>query len=369
MSNEGVLTKMSGSIYNQFGKEVLTTQIRFGTLEAMFEIDHEVQRQLDPARRAEIRKFIVDSVEKGKHFFFSPFIFSSRNNIQKVEGGFELAPGSKVYIIDGQHRSSALSSAISQLKTQKEVAEEAGDYVEAEKVQRYIEQLVSYPIGMQVYLDLTQQEERQLFSDTNTERREAHSGLLMKYDQRDQYIELTRTVADCLKDKMDIELAASRLTMHTASITSLTTMRKCLIALFEGVLAVKTGDPYYRNCKPAEVPAIAQRFFESWIGLFPRQMADRNRYVVGLTGIQIALAYTAYLLMKEHSIKHMEAIEMLGLLKKRCTWQHDDPLFKHMYNPVTGQIRSHSTSTSVKKTSVEFLRAINAEGGLVVNDY
>ena len=368
MSNEGVLTKMSGSIYNQFGKEVLATQMRFGTLEAMFEIDHEVQRQLDPARRAEIRNFIVDSVEKGKHFFFSPFIFSSRDNIREVEGGFELEPGSKVYIIDGQHRSSALSSAISQLKTRKEAAEESGDYAEAEKVQGYIEQLVSYPIAMQVYLDLTQQEERQLFSDTNTERREAHSGLLMKYDQRDQYIQLTRTVAECLKDKMDIEMEASRLTMHSASITSLTTMRKCLIALFEGVLTVKTGDPYPRNCKPSEVPAIALRFFESWTDLFPRKMADRNRYVVGLTGIQIALAYTVYLLMREHSIKHMEAIMMLGLLKKRCTWQHDDPLFKHMYNPVTGQIRSHSTSTSVKKTSLEFLSAINTEGELA-NDY
>lgn len=361
MSNEGVLTKMRGSVYNQFGKEVLTTQMRFGTLEAMFEIDHEVQRQLDPARRAEIRNFIVDSVEKGEYFFFSPFIFSSRKNIRLVDGGFELEPGSKVYIMDGQHRSSALSSAISQLKTQKVAAEESGNYVEAEKVQGYIEQLLSYPVGMQVYLDLTQQEERQLFSDTNTERREAHNGLLMKYDQRDQYNELTRTVAHRLKNKMDIELEASRLTMHNASITSLTTMRKCLIALFEGVLTAKTGDPYYRNCKPTEVPAIAQRFFESWTQLFPRQMADRNKYVVGLTGIQIALAYTVYSLMKEHSIKHIEAIAMLGLLKKRCTWRHDDSLFKHMYNPITKQIRSHSTSTAVKKTSLEFLRAISDE--------
>lgn len=58
MSNAGVLTRLNGTIYNQFGKDVLVTQIRFGTLEAIFEIDHEVQRQLDPARRAEIRNFI-----------------------------------------------------------------------------------------------------------------------------------------------------------------------------------------------------------------------------------------------------------------------------------------------------------------------
>lgn len=121
MSNVGVLTKLNGSVYNQFGKRVLVTQIRFGTLEAIFEIDHEVQRQLDPARRAEIRNFIIDTIEKEEYFYFSPFIFSSRKNVLEVDGGFELEPGSKLFVIDGQHRTSALSSAISQLKAQKKL--------------------------------------------------------------------------------------------------------------------------------------------------------------------------------------------------------------------------------------------------------
>lgn len=112
MPNAGVLATIKGTVYNQFEKEVLATQIRFGTLEAIFEIDHEVQRQLDPSRRAEIRSFILDAVEKNKPFYFSPFIFSSRKNIRHVEEGFELKSSSKIYIIDGQHRGSALSSAI-----------------------------------------------------------------------------------------------------------------------------------------------------------------------------------------------------------------------------------------------------------------
>lgn len=361
MSNAGMLATIKGTRFSQFGKDILITQIRFSALEAIFEIDHEVQRQLDPNRRAEIREFIIHAIKNNEHFYFSPFIFSSRRGIKEVEEGFELAPGSKMYILDGQHRSAALSSAISHLKSEKEVAEELGQYEEAEKLGRYINQLSGYPITMQIYLDLDQQEERQLFNDFNTERKEAHSGLLMQYDQRDKYIELTRGVADLLKDKLDIEFASSRLTAQNSAITSLTTMRRCLIALFEGIVTVKTGEPYFRNCNPKEVPAISKRFFESWIGLFPRRMADRKQYVTGLTGIQIALANTVYALTREHPITHLEAIKMLKLLNKRCTWKHEDPLFAHMYNPATKQLKAHSTTTSIKKTVLAFLIVINQE--------
>ncbi|MEK5071446.1 DNA sulfur modification protein DndB [Sporosarcina sp. FSL K6-1508] len=368
MSNTGVLAKLRGTMYNQFGKQVLSTQIRFSTLEAMFEIDHEVQRQLDPRRRAEIRDFIMDSIEKGKHFYFSTFIFSSRKGLQQVDGGFELEPGSKVYVIDGQHRTSALSSAISHFKSQKEVAEEAGDYEGARVVQGYIDSLMSYPVAMQVYLELDQKEERQMFTDYNTERINAHKGLVMQYDQRDEYIELTRQVANQLKSSLDIEFEQSRLTAQNSAITSLTTMRKCLIAMFEGIIGVKTGTPYYRGCKPTEVPKIAKQFFQSWTSLFPRKMANRKQYVTGLTGIQIALATTVYTLTRENSITHIEAINMLKLLNKQCTWRHDDPLFAHMYDHSSQRITSHSTTTAINKTLLRFLLVINQERGKL-NDY
>ncbi|MCP2033589.1 DNA sulfur modification protein DndB [Planomicrobium sp. HSC-17F08] len=361
MENIGVLATIQGSTYQQFGKEILSTQIRFSMLRAMFEVDHEVQRKLDPRRRGEIRNFIIEALEKEEHFYFSPFIFSSRNGITEVDGGFELVPGNKIYVLDGQHRSAALLSAISHLQGKKEQAELESDYMEAQKIQGFIQSLEAYPVAMQVYLDLNQQEERQLFTDYNTERQEAHTGLVMQYDQRDAYIELTREVAQALENKLDIETSRARLTYQNSAITSTAIMRKCLIALFEGLLTVKTGEPYYRNCKQAEVPKIAKHFFESWSGLFPRQMGNRKLYVSGLTGIQTALAYTVYTLTRNHPISHIEAIGMLKQLNRRCSWQHDDPMFAHMYDPSSGQIKNHSTITAVKKTMLEFLRAIEEE--------
>lgn len=60
--------------------------MRYATLSSYFEIDPEVQRQLDPWRRAEIRDFLIDCLEKGMPFYFSPFIFSTRKQIQLETG-------------------------------------------------------------------------------------------------------------------------------------------------------------------------------------------------------------------------------------------------------------------------------------------
>lgn len=360
MSNHDFRTIIEGIGYNQFGKQVLSTQLRFSTIEALFEVDPEVQRKLDPQRRLEIREFILKSL-KGKDFYFSPFIFSARGAFIKTEQGWALEPGTKLYILDGQHRSSAMSSALSHLQSQKETAEETGNDKEAKLIQKYIEKLKEYPVSMQVYLDLTQQEERQLFTDINTERKEAHIGLIMQYDHRDQYTELTRNVAKRLQSEFEIEQELSRLTNYNSAVTSLTIMKKCLLAMFEGKLTVKKGEPNFGNYQPDEVIAISQSFFESWHELFPKQMGNRRKFVVGLTGIQVALAYTVFHLTKNYSISHQEAIKQLSSLKNYCTWKHDDPVFSHLYDSTTGRIKHHSSTTSIQRTAWEFKAIIDKE--------
>lgn len=356
-----MLSTLDGIGYKQFGHEVLCTQVRFATLAAFFEIDHEVQRLLDPARRAEIRRFIIDSLEKNNPFYFSPFIFSARNQIQELESKFMLKPGSKLYVLDGQHRFSAILSAISTLQTQFESAEEFNNYQEATKLKLYIEQLKNYPIAMQIYLNLTKKQERQLFTDYNTERKDAHSGLMLRFDQRDQYSNLTREIGNQLQNEIDIEMVSARLSEKSSAATTLITMKKCLIALFEGILTVKLGDPYPRNCKPQDVPKIAKAFFDQWLTLFPKIMYNRNKYVAGLSGIQIALAYTVFIIMRENKVSHFQGIELLQLLNNRCTWRHNDPIFAHMYDPAICKIKKHSSTTAIKKTMLNFLTVIEEE--------
>lgn len=361
MSTMEMVTKIQGKEFTQFGKKVLATQMEYKILESHFEVDQEVQRKIDPKRRSEIREFILDSLKGGQDFHFSPFIFSARKGINPVENGFEFVSGRKIYILDGQHRVSAIASALVSLNTDKEAKEEMMLYEEAERIQQQIKFLREYPISMQIYLDLEQHEERQLFTDINTERREAHIGLVMQYDYRDRYTEWTRQVAGRLVEEMEIDQKRSRLTNQNSAITSLTIMRKCLIALFEGILTTKTGDPYPRGCDPNKVPDIAESFFRMYVRLFPKKMADRNKYVCGLSGIQLALAYTVFILIRKYSIPHQDAIRMLLPLKKHCSWKHTDALFTHMYNPDTGKISNHSTLTAIQHTAKAFFVKIESE--------
>lgn len=62
MSNVGIISTLVGDSFSQFGKEILIAQMTFATLEAIFEVDTEVQRKLDPKKRFEIREFIIDSL-------------------------------------------------------------------------------------------------------------------------------------------------------------------------------------------------------------------------------------------------------------------------------------------------------------------
>ncbi|PIC70819.1 hypothetical protein CSV77_05775 [Sporosarcina sp. P16b] len=78
----GAYNKDDWQQLQQFGKEVLCTLIHFSMLEAMFEIDHEVQRQLDPRKRKDIRDFILDSLKKGSRFTF-PHLCSLVEGIYK----------------------------------------------------------------------------------------------------------------------------------------------------------------------------------------------------------------------------------------------------------------------------------------------
>jgi DNA sulfur modification protein DndB len=350
-----------GSGYNQFGKEILVTQMSFYMLEAIFKVDPEVQRKLDPQRRSEIRDFILKSVEKDD-FYFSPFVFSARGAITQQDKGWTLNPGCKLYILDGMHRSAGLSSAISHLKSKKESAEEANRMDLAEKYQSYLDKIRSYPVSMQIYLNLNMQEERQLFTDINTERREAHVGVIMQYDQRDIYTKLIRNISKQLSEKFEIEQKLSRMSIQSSALTSLSIMRKCVLALFEGDLVAKWSESSNLYHHPDEMEEVAMAFFETWPKIFPKQSTDRKLYVSGITGIQIALAYTVNQLVHTHQITQQDAIKELVSLKKNCTWKHTDPLFSHLYDPLSRQIKSHSRINSIKHTASEFLNIIVKRG-------
>lgn len=357
--NEELRTRLKGHFYQQFGHEQIITEMPFKYLQTIFKVDSYVQRELDPRRRNAIKDFILHTIHEDS-FSFSPFIYSARGCIEIVGDHWEIKPGSKLAIMEGQHRSAALISALRHLELKKEALEEMSsiNHQELIRIEQAIHKIESFPITMQIYLHLTTQEERQLFTDTNTERKNAHSGLIMKYEQREEYVLLTRRIADKLQAQLDIETVLSRLTVNNTAITSLVIMRRCLLALFEGVLTHKEGSPKLKYCSNDEMESISYRFFKRWTDLFPRQGGNRLTYVCGLSGVQIALAYVVYQLVSVYGYSYSQAIDHLKKLKGRTSWRHDDSLFTSSYDVKKKRLINHSSQQSILKLTNEFLECL-----------
>lgn len=185
---------------------------------------------------------------------FAPLILSARGEIEAYEDYFIVRPGQKLFVSDGQHRTLALLSAIIELTVRAERAESEKRIIEAENYRQYIEQLKNMPMALQIYLNLTRQQEKQLFADLNTKRKAANPNIRLQHDQRSEYNILTRTVADQLKYKMEIDTSTARLSPASSAITSLSAMKKCLIALFEGIIGRKAGE--------SNLPTINSKLFK-----------------------------------------------------------------------------------------------------------
>ncbi|WP_179033094.1 DNA sulfur modification protein DndB [Paenibacillus kribbensis] len=366
MYEHNITTRLPGEDYIQFGKKILLTQLPFRYLNTIFEVDEYVQRQLDVRKRNQIRDFILNAVQKD-WFYFSPFVFSARGALTQVSNGWEMPTDSKLIVIDGQHRISGLNLAIQRIQTMVSNTTMTSNNEEVEWNKKILEKLNNYPISMQIYLNLNTQQERQLFSDINTERRELHGGLIVKYDKRDQYSELVREISHDLKSEFEIEETLSRLSKQNSALTTLVGMRRCLIAMFEGDLNIKEGEESYQEVKINEIRPIAISFFRKWLEIFPLKANDRTIYVSGITTIQIVLANTVNQLKRNNNISYIEAINLLSILKSECTWKHTDPIFYAYYDKNKKRLVDFSNTTAINKFTNSFLDIIEARrGGLSI---
>jgi len=186
----------------------------------------------------------------------------------------------------------------------------------------------------------------------------------MQYEQRDAFTVLTRKVAEKFEQTMEIEQKLSRLTDQSSALTSLVIMRKCMLAMWEGDLVGKETRSSNRLLPMKALEGPTEEFYKTWLHLFPTGACNRKLYVSGLGGIQIALAYTVYLLSKDYKLTHRGAIQKLAILKSVCSWQHDDPLFTHLYDPTTRRIKNHGKKSALQETARQFITMIKREGNL-----
>jgi len=348
-------------LFSQFGNQTFLTQIAYPLFKTLYEIDVEICREIDQEKVMYERDRFLDLLGNNRPILLAPFLLSARGNVIIHEGSWELRPENKLFLLDGQEKLLGLESAFEYLTNEKEDAEQQKKPRVGKKIERMIERVNQLSISMQVYLELSLEEERKCYCDMNFQRRELHPGILMQYDQRNEYTILTRKVAGHLEDTIEIDQKLARVRDQSSALTSLSIMHKCALAMWEGDLAGKEIKMKNSQVSNKTQEMLTEKFYKGWLDLFPRHACNRQKYVTGLAGIQIALAYTVFLLTKDHHVTYETAIQKLQTLKSSCTWKHDDPLFHHLYDQTTGRIKHHHKKSSIQQTARRMITRISEE--------
>jgi DNA sulfur modification protein DndB len=349
------------SVFSQFGNRTFLTQMDFALFKSLYEIDVEICREIEKERVMYEREWFLDYLENDRAILLAPFLLSARGNVLIHEDGWELRPENKLFILDGQEKLLGLESAFQYLKNEKEYAEQQKKPRVVKKIEHMMERVNQLSVSFQVYLELSLEEERKCYCDIDLQKRELHPGLKMQYDQRNEYIVLTRKVASKLEETMEIDHKLARVRDQSSALTSLSIMYKSVQAMWEGDLAGKETKMKNRLISIKTQERLTEKFYKGWSDLFPDHACNRQKYVTGLAGIQIALAYTVFLLTKDHHVSYENAIQKLQTLKLSCTWKHDDPLFHHLYDQTTGRIKHHHKRNSIQETARRMMTRISEE--------
>lgn len=258
-------------------------------------IDSMVQRKLSGMQRRKIANYLQE--RELDHVFFGPVTLSLRDVSQLArdeEGNLYLRHGSKLSILDGQHRIMALGYVNEQMlkevrryekklaalklkirrqgeneELKEEAAQTAGLLEQLEK--RRLD-LVETELSVQLYVGLVEEEEKQLFGDINSKVQLVSKELGHSFDSTDPLNLVIQQVAD---HNVYLKAAGvekrSNLTSFNKNFTSFSWLYSTSVMLFSGRL--QTSYELARRVRkaPATYVEILHQFFNTILPMMPEQ--------------------------------------------------------------------------------------------------
>ncbi|MCZ8513543.1 hypothetical protein O9H85_14085 [Paenibacillus filicis] len=257
-------------------------------------IDPMVQRKLSAGQRRKIANYLQE--RELDRVFFGPVTLSLRDvsSLAKAERGLYLRPGSKLSILDGQHRILALGYVNEQMlkearSLEKKVAamkikcrkspdnaELAGELEQlegqVEQLERRRLELMESELAVQIYIGLSEEEEKQLFGDINSKVQLVSKELGHSFDSIDPLNVVIQQVVDhnVFLKAAGVERRAN-LTAYNKNFTSFSWLYSMATMLFTGKM-----QPSYELARkikqdPTMYIEILHQFFTTLLPLMPEQ--------------------------------------------------------------------------------------------------
>ncbi|PEI55919.1 DNA sulfur modification protein DndB [Priestia aryabhattai] len=328
--------KLRGGIQpldNEGDKGLMTTQIKVRDILTVYRIDPEINRDLNYGRLPKIINYL-DSFDSELGIFFPSIVCTFPENpidyyaVDKME--LEIPAGTKLVVIDGQHRLKSLEQYMIK-------ADFNGDRKEA---------ILNSVLTLQLYFGLTKKDEKSLFADINSNSKRVSMSLITNYDTRDIMNIMVKELYNISKplQTVKIEFNKSRLVRPTNTYfcTSMRLKKFVNILLFgkksANMKEEKLIKEYYDD-----ILSFLERFFQTFIEALPCEPGNVLEYVLGHEPLQNAIAkHLNKKIITESSNKIAWIInweEEVANLKK-INWSVKNPMWRpHM-------LRSRSNTPS-----------------------
>ncbi len=336
----------------QFNHSVISTQCTVNNILKFMDVDKSVQRDTIEQQISNISKYIQYGLD-GNDIYFPPMIFSARGKgtFHNETNDFHLDLDDKMYILDGQHRIKAFELLTKRLELK-------NDPINKDKLKK----ILNFPLSIQIFTNLTTDQERQLFTDLNTKSSRVNNTLLIMYKNNDLCGELVKEIIQnhpsISEDRFEIRSKTTRTKLMTSA-----TLYSLINVLNEGLL----GGPMVIKSKinPDNYKLYKKRteeFLTLLIKYAPEYAYDRNKHIIFIPNIISSIALFIYTIQKKNPAISMELL--FERVIKSFDWTHKNKELRNLavsYNPNTKKYNFTTGVRTIKSIS-QYLEKI-FEGG------
>lgn len=334
----------------QFGKEVITAEAKLIDIIVVFEVDPDVQRELDFEQVASIRQYILNRLTTKKSpLFFPPFVFSSRGYGKYIEkeSAYKLKLENRIAVLDGQHRLEAFRDLANRLKNS-ECPEERDIYKE----------LIQLPLTLQIYEGLSIEQEQQLFTDVNSTNSKVSANLIKYYDENNPTSKLMREVVknhpSIAFEKFEVRKNMTRRKLMTGI-----TVYRLIAALHEGKIINNHIDYQFPENEYVELKIKTDLFLNLLVKYMPRDAYDRSKSIYLNQSVVLTLAKVIYLI---DDTSNWETFFKNNIFP--YDWSHSNKDLHNAgvaYNPKTKRFRLSPEARIINPLTVVFENKIKEE--------
>lgn len=347
-------------------------------------IDPMVQRKLSAGQRRKIANYLQE--RELDRVFFGPVTLSLRDvsSLAKADKGLYLRPGSKLSILDGQHRILALGYvndqmlkearsldrklAATKIKCRKapdnaELTEELEQLIgQVGQLERRRLELMETELAVQIYIGLSEEEEKQLFGDINSKVQLVSKELGHSFDSIDPLNIVIQQVVDhnVFLKGAGVERRAN-LTAYNKNFTSFSWMYSTATMLFTGKMQPSYELARKIKSDPTTYIEILHQFYTTLLPLMP-ETPGLPQYSSSARAMQesIALYANRYLFSEGSYVKNWTSC--LSIFEG-FDWSHEnETLIEHFGLQDNGKLNLiHEKSLRKHGKLVQLFQAMHGD--------